>query len=85
MPHEKLYIDKLDDRTEERANRYLQEKIPIYKLKNYSQFKFHKDQERCYWFRKMDGMYAQVFKTKKDMDNFENTGFISVSEKVYQL
>ncbi len=52
--------------------------IHLYDLKPGSPFKFNGDKTRTtYWFKHLDGQYAQVFSSLKDMNKFNNPSFIS--------
>ncbi len=52
--------------------------ISLFDLKPGSPFKFNGDKTRTtYWFKNIDGMYAQVFSSLKNMNKFNNPSFIS--------
>ena len=62
--------------------------MQIYDLDEGSEFTFQQDSNRpkdTYWFRKMDGMYAQVFSTEADMKTFNKPAFVSGSSVVEKV
>jgi predicted Rdx family selenoprotein len=59
--------------------------MEIHKLENGKSFRFEGDVDKVvYWKRKCDGMYAQVFATKKDMEDFTDPAYIDCSTKVVE-
>lgn len=59
------------------------ETMTIKDLKPGSPFKFNGDKNRTvFWFRKIDGMYAQVFSSIRDMNKFRNPAFVGLDTKI---
>ena len=59
--------------------------MKLYELPRESPFKFVGDKtETVYWFRRIDGMYAQVFSSEKDMEEFINPAFVSTDSRIVQ-
>ncbi len=63
-----------------------EETINLHELENGSPFKFNGDKTRTtYWFKKMDGMYGQVFSSEKDMKEFNKPAFVGASSLVERI
>ena len=55
-------------------------------LKAGSPFKFNGDKTRTtYWFKQMDGAYAQIFSSLQDMRKFNNPSFVDAGTIVEEL
>ena len=60
--------------------------MKLYEVKRHSKIKCVGDDTNTeYYFRKVDGMYAQIFKTKQDMMEFKNPSYVTVSADVEVL
>jgi len=60
--------------------------IALYELKPGSPFKFNGDKTRTtYWFKQLDGAFAQVFSSLKDMNKFNNPSFVEAGTIIEEL
>ena len=59
------------------------EKVKLYDVPKGSEVYFPEDPSKEHFFvRKIDGMYAQLFRTEEDMLNFNQPGFVAAWEEV---
>ena len=54
--------------------------LQIFELNNGDSFQFKGDKSKTiYWFKCMDGAYAQIFSSESDMKKFKNPAFIGAA------
>ncbi len=60
--------------------------ITLNELEPGSPFKFNGDKTRTtYWFKQLDGAFAQVFSSLKDMNKFNNPSFVEAGTIIEEL
>ena len=73
MPHEQLYIDKLDDRAEERNDFYNHlEPATFEDIPPNSRYKFTIHSLFWSWFSHIDGHFAITYSSYEDLNNKNN-------------